>query len=128
MSVDRSAAKEFALAQSYAFSYHPENRCQLGDLSVRREPTEYGACLKTVVVFVGVLTLRALLFGVPTRAPGFWKLPTGRGAQTAGLAPPYLCRFFLWLTVDPVALRAAATARAQGRHGGDVLSEVMQET
>ncbi|CAE7854769.1 unnamed protein product [Symbiodinium microadriaticum] len=28
-------AKEFSLAQRYAFSYHPENRCQLGDLSLR---------------------------------------------------------------------------------------------
>ncbi|CAE7726445.1 unnamed protein product [Symbiodinium sp. CCMP2456] len=28
-------AKEVALAQRYAFSYHPENRCQLGDLSLR---------------------------------------------------------------------------------------------
>eukprot|EP00439_Symbiodinium_sp_Y106_P077827 s906_g16.t1 len=31
----RSYSSEFALAQRYAFSYHPENRCQLGDLSLR---------------------------------------------------------------------------------------------
>ena len=35
--------------------------------------------------FVGVLTLRALLFGVPSRAPDFWQLPNEQRVTPSGM-------------------------------------------
>ena len=50
----------------------------------------YGCVYKLRVVFVGVLIIRALLFGVYSRAPGFWKLPYGLICFTVySLIKPY---------------------------------------
>ena len=40
----------------------------------------FGCFHKLGVLFVGVLIARALLFGVYSRAPDFWKLPFGGGS------------------------------------------------
>eukprot|EP00931_Biecheleriopsis_adriatica_P010660 TRINITY_DN111730_c0_g1_i1.p1 TRINITY_DN111730_c0_g1~~TRINITY_DN111730_c0_g1_i1.p1 ORF type:complete len:553 (-),score=132.66 TRINITY_DN111730_c0_g1_i1:7-1665(-) len=64
-------AKEFQFAKTYAFGYHPENRCVLGDLTVR---------------------------------------------------------FFVWLSLDPMAMRSAVAALAAGHLPNDMMGEVLQET
>ena len=43
----------------------------------------HGCLYNSGVLFVGVLVIRALLFGVCIRAPDFWKLPHTTRIRTA---------------------------------------------
>ena len=47
----------------------------------------YGCCSKLEVLFVGVLVIRTLLFGVDIRAPDFLKLPYQTRAHTSKHPP-----------------------------------------